>query len=134
MSIEKEELMTAAQWEARLKQTTQVSDFDERQAKIERISRDPAPQWSAEPKRDYETTEKHYIICIDEEKANESLPDAKSKYGEPHKFGNYLVSDRLHLPDGWFKAPPRGTPIDTIEGTHPELHSFLKEVKKVDKF
>lgn len=132
--MQNEELMTEAQWEARLKQTTEVSDFDKRQEKINRITKDPAPQWAADPVREYETTEKHYIVCIDETLANQSLPEAKEKYGEPHKFGGVLVSDRKELPEGFFKSPPRGTPIDTIKDTQPALYTFLKEEKKVDRF
>lgn len=132
-STEKEERMTEAEWKARLEQTTKLSDFEERQAKIERISSDPKPQWLAEPVRDYATTEKHYVICIDEKKANESLPDASKIYGAPHVFGRYLVSDRKELPAGWFKAPPRGTSIDTIKDEQPALFTFMQE-KKLERF
>lgn len=128
-----EEKLTEAEWKARLEQTTKLSDYDERQAKIARISSDPKPQWSVEPTRDYPTTEKHYIICVDEEKANESLPDAAKIYGEPHKLGGYLVSDRRELPLGWFKALPRGTSIEQIKETEPVLYNFFKE-KKIETF
>lgn len=134
MSIENEERLTEAEWRAKLESTTKVSDFDERQKKIERISSDPKPQWSAEPARDYPTTEKHYIICVKAEQANESLPEAK-KIGEEyaHRFGAYLVSDRLELPVGWFRALPRGTSIEKIKEEQPALYEYFKE-KKIEKF
>lgn len=128
-----EELMTEEQWRARLEQTTKLSDIDERQAKIDRISSDPKPQWQPEPKRAYETTEKHYIVCVDAEKANVSLPDASTLYNEPHKFGAFLVSDRKELPDGWFKTPPRGTSVEAIKDAQPALYTFMKE-KKIENF
>lgn len=128
-----EERLTEAEWKARLEKVTKISDYEERQAKIDRISRDPKPEWSAEPARDYPTTEKHYIICVDEEKANESMPDAAKLYNEPHKFGGYLVSDRKNLPEGWFKALPRGTSTEVIKDVEPKLFNFFKE-KKIGTF
>lgn len=125
-------------WEAQLAKTTSLVDYEKRaeeqEAKIARISKDPAPQWAKEEPKPYPTTEKHYIMCSDEEAANESLPDAKNLYGQPHKLGGVLISDRAELPKGWIKTPPRGTPIDVIKDSHPPLYYYLANEKKVTNF
>lgn len=102
--------------------------------KIDRISKDPAPQWAREEAKPYPTTHKHYIMCVDEEAANISMPDAATLYQSPHKLGGILISDRLEVPEGWFKCPPQGTPITAIKDTQPELYAFLAEEKKVTNF
>lgn len=131
--MSEEKMMTREEWAAEFDKTQARSDINDREAKIARISSDPAPKWREEPAREYPTTEKHYIICIDKDKANASLPDAEKIYGIPHEFGAFLISDRAQLPEGWIKAPLRGTPLTAIQTEHPELYSFLK-AKNVERF
>jgi len=120
-------------WTQALKKVESVSDFDERQAKIERISADPKPQYSPPPVRSYKTTELHYIMCVDEENANLSMPEADLQYNTPHKVGGVMVTDRFETPLGWIKSPPKGTSVDTVKDTYPELYAALVE-KKVTNF
>lgn len=103
------------------------SSRESMEQKIARISGDPKPKWSEDPERDYPTTEKHFIVCLDPDKANVSMPEMLEKIGEPHKIGNFLVSDRRDVPEGWLKTPLKGTPITAIEKEHPTLFEALKE-------
>lgn len=121
------------QWSQMLEETQKVSDIDEREARIMRISSDPKPEYREPVKKDYPTTELHNIICVDEENANFSMPEANDHYGSPHKIGGVMASDRLHVPLGWIKYPPKGTPVETIKDEYPELYEKLKE-QKVEKF
>lgn len=120
-------------WEAQLKKTQTISDFDEREARTMRIMSDPAPKWEAPVKKDYPQTELHYIMCYDELDANISMPEAAEKYNSPHKIGGILASDRLNTPKGWFRTPRRGTPIEAIEDVFPAVFEALK-AKNVSAF
>lgn len=126
------ELMTEEQWLEKYKATLKKSDLQDRmsESKEERLSRitsDPKPQWRAEEPRDYPATEKHFIIVVNAEEANESMPEASLKYNSPHKVGGVLVSDRLNVPKGWIKKPANGTSIETIKEIYPELYSIMHE-------
>lgn len=130
-----------ADWHQALKKTEEKSDFEARQeaedkeAKIARISSDPRPEYREPVKKDYPTTEMHYILCVDEENANLSMPEAEEIYGQPHKLGGLLLSDRLHVPLGWIKAPPKGTPFEAIKDDYPLVYEALVERnKKVTTF
>lgn len=120
--------------DALLTKANSMSDVTEREAKTLRIMSDPAPQYSPDPIRDYPTTEKHYIMVEDEEKANASMPDALKIYGVSHKLGGVLISDRLNIPDGFIKMPPRGSSIEQIKDISPTLFNFLANEKKVANF
>lgn len=106
---------------------------ESKEERTARITSDPAPKWKDEPVRNYPTVEKHYIICVDEAAANQSMPEAFLDYGEPHKVGGVLVSDRKEIPAGWIKMPPKGTPVDSIKKSYPALYDALTE-KKVTVF
>ena len=108
-------------------------NFGTREEKIAAISRDPKPQWAPPPVRDYATTDRHGIICVDGVLANESLPDASKIHFSPHKVGGFLVSDRLEVPAGWIRNPAKGTPVETIREKYPELYEILT-LKKVSHF
>lgn len=97
------------------------------------ILRDPKPQWSEPKPKDYPTVEPHYIVCIDEVAANNSLPEARDRFSNPHKVGGFLLSDRRDVPAGWIKSPTRGNPIECIQKEFPGLYEVLKE-KKVTNF
>ena len=92
-----------------------------------KILKDPKPyQRPPEAPKPYKTTAQHYIVCVDAEKANESEPRALKEYGQAHKIGGFLVTDKLETPEGWIKAPERGSPISVIEKTYPVLFDILK--------
>lgn len=122
-----EKMMTREEWEKEFDKTQAVSDIDEREAKIKRISSDPAPQWREEAPKDYPTVEKHFLFVINEREANESLPEARDKYGSPHEIGRFLVSDRRDIPKGFAKKLKRGTPIEEIKDQYPEVYAYWKE-------
>ena len=84
-------------WKAIEEQAGKMSTFDERQEKIDKISYDPKPEYAEPVKKPYPTTELHYVICVDEELANESMPEAKLYYDMPHKLGALLVSGSLSI-------------------------------------
>ncbi len=121
------------EWTQSLQSAQEKSDFDERQAKIDRISSDPKPYYAPPVKKPYVTTEPHYIMVVDEEWANLSLPEAEELYNEPHKLGNLLLSDRKEVPHGWIKTPQKGTSIDAIKDEYPGVYEVLVE-KKVTNF
>lgn len=125
------ELLTEEQWLEKFKQTQKKSDLSDRMNETKeereaRISSDPAPQWRAEAPKPYQPVFKHYILCVDEEKANFSLPEAETLHMQPHELGAVLVSDRPFIPEGWIKMPARGTPIETIEKTYPAVYEIYK--------
>lgn len=120
-------------WAQSLEEAESASDFDERQARIERISSDPKPEYSEPVKKPYRQTEMHYILCVDEENANLSMPEAMDLYGQPHRLGNLLITDRFETPLGWIKSPGRGVSIEVIKGEYPEVYNRLVE-KKVTNF
>ena len=124
--------------QALLAQTVRAADWKERETKEERMDRimsDPLPKFKPEPVRDYPTTEQHYIVCVDEAKANKSMPIPKTEdYLDPetgkhftHKLGNFLVSDRALCPAGWIRMPTRGSSISVIEKDYPAVFKVLKD-------
>lgn len=126
------ELMTEEQWLEKYKATLKKSDLSDRlseskEERIARISSDPKPKWRAEEPKPYATTGKHYIVAVDADEANASMPEADLLYGTPHQVGGFLVSDRLEVPKGWIKKPANGTSIETIKDQYPALYSVMKE-------
>ena len=102
------ELMTEEQWLEKYKATLKKSDLSDRlneskEERIARISSDPKPKWRAEEPKPYATTGKHYIVAVDADEANASMPEADLLYATPHQVGGFLVSDRLEVPKGWIK-------------------------------
>jgi hypothetical protein len=121
-------------WANFLDQASQAADIDEREARIMRISSDPRPQYKEPVQKNYPQTEMHNIICVDEENANLSMPEASERGPDyEHKLGGVLASDRKEVPYGWIKKPPTGTPIESIKEQYPELYDVLVE-KKVTNF
>ena len=108
-------------------------NFGTREEKIAAITRDPKPQWALPPVRSYITTHLHYIICVDGDLANASMPESLNTYGVAHVPGNFLASDRLVPPPGFDKVPPKGSSIETIREKHPEAYEALR-LKKVTNF
>jgi hypothetical protein len=125
-------LMTEEQWLEKYKATLKKSDLSERlnESKDERIARitsDPKPQWRADAPKNYPTTEKHFIIVVDADEANASMPEADLLYQTPHKVGGVLVSDRAEIPKGWIKKPANGTSIETIKKEYPALYEVMND-------
>lgn len=116
-------------------------DWKERETKKERqarISQDPIPQVRERPAPDYPTIEKHYLIVVDADLANVSLPyppGYEDEDGNPamRKLGELMISDRRDVPPGFIKKPGAGVLVDTIKDTYPELHAKLIE-KKISRF
>lgn len=126
------ELMTEEQWLEKYKATLKKSDLSERlneskDERINRISSDPKPKWREDVPKSYPTTEKHYIVVVNADEANASMPEADLLYATPHKVGGFLISDRLEVPNGWIKKPASGTSIEEIKKDYPELYEVMKE-------
>jgi len=122
------------EWSQMLEQTKESVDMDEREARIARISSDPKPKYQEPVQKPYPMAELHNIICFDEENGNISMPEASEQYGQPHKIGGVLASDRKHVPLGWIRIPPKGTSVETIKNEYPDLYEHLKEIKKLETF
>lgn len=126
-------------WSRALKKTEASSDFEKRiseesaEDRIARISSNPKAAYSEPVKKNYPVTEMHYIICADVDNANMSMPEAEEIYGQPHKLGGLLLTDRLHDPFGWYRFKP-GASIETIKELFPELYVHLRDVEKRDTF
>lgn len=120
-------------FEKMLEKTTSLTTYAQREERMNKLLSDPKPEYQAPAKKDYPTTELHYIIVIDEDFANESMPEASKVYGSPHKIGGVLVSDRLELPLGFIKQPAKGTPISVVKDDYPALYEYLVS-KKVENF
>jgi len=124
--------MTEEQWLEKYKATLKKSDLSERlnESKDERIARitsDPKPQWRADAPKNYPTTEKHFIIVVDADEANASMPEADLLYQTPHKVGGVLGRDRAEIPKGWIKKPANGTSIETVKDAYPALYAAMSE-------
>lgn len=122
-----------AEFEAMLAKTTSQTSYAEREERTNKLLSDPKPEYAPPVKKNYPTTEFHYIVCVDADFANESLPEAARDYGSPHKVGGILVSDRLELPMGFIQAPKKGTSIETIKDDYPELYTVMND-KKITEF
>lgn len=127
-----EPLLTEEQWLEKYKATLKKSDLSERlseskEERINRITSDPKPQWRADSVKPYPTTEKHFIIVVNEDEANASMPEADLIYQTPHKVGGVLVSDRAEVPKGWIKKPANGMSIETIKKEYPALYQVMSE-------
>lgn len=105
----------------------QLHNFGTREEKIARISKDPAPEWNKDLKRDV-----RQILVVDEALANESEPEAKLMYEQPHQVGRFKLTPKLETPAGFISAP-KGVSIETIKDEWPAAYNYLK-MKKVEHF
>ena len=104
-------------------------DFGTREEKIARIMKDPKPEWDNKIPR----IGLRNLLVIDEELANQSEPEAKERFGQPHKVGRFKPTDKLEDPAGFIAVPPKGTPIEAIKDAHPAAYRYLL-MQKVTHF
>lgn len=121
-------------WSEQAAKADGLIDFGDKFQKTARIMSDPKPKFRDEPIRDYAVAEKHFILCVDEKKANKSIPIPDGYVDEQgiklrHELGGFLVSDRKVVPPGWMKAPPKGTSIEVLKSKYPKVYEKFLEKK-----